>query len=77
MLIKILSLKLLNKYQKNVSPYLKKNGYRCVYKITCSQYAVNSLTDHNEFKALLLIIARLLSCNPINAFIYSKKGNLI
>ena len=27
---------LLRKYQKSISPFLKKNGYRCLFNPTCS-----------------------------------------
>lgn len=44
-------------------------GYKCVFQPTCSEYATNCLRKYNLFKANILIIYRLLSCNPINSFI--------
>ena len=77
MLIKTLSLKLLKKYQANISPFFEKNGYHCLYNITCSQYAVHCFTNYNEFKAIFLVIIRLLSCNPVNAYLHSRRKEII
>jgi len=62
-------LKLIKNYQITIVPYLKKIGYRCIFQPTCSEYATNCLRKYNLFKANILIIYRLLSCNPINSFI--------
>lgn len=75
--VKQILLNLLEKYQINVSPYLKNNGYRCLYKATCSQYAVQCLKNYNVIKAIILFAIRLLSCNPINAYLLHKKGELV
>lgn len=60
---------LLKKYQKNISPFLKKNGYKCLFNPSCSEYAFLCLKKYNLFKAIPLIFGRLLSCNPINAYL--------
>ena len=41
----------------------------CRYIPSCSQYAVETIEKYNIFKALYLIIKRLIKCNPM-----SKKG---
>lgn len=53
-------------YQREISPGLPR---RCKYQPTCSAYAVESLRIHGFCKGILLIIWRLLRCNP-----WSKGG---
>lgn len=67
---------LLRKYQKSISPLLKKNGYRCLFNPSCSEYAFLCLERHSLLKAFLLIVGRLLSCNPINAYIKNNRKEL-
>ena len=43
--------------------------YQCRFQPTCSNYALKALEEHNLVKAILLIIYRLLRCNP-----FSKGG---
>ena len=38
----------------------------CRFYPTCSNYAIEALETYNIFKALYLIIKRLLKCNPFN-----------
>jgi putative membrane protein insertion efficiency factor len=45
-------------------------GGCCRYEPSCSQYAVECLSQFNGFKALLLISKRLLRCRPGAAFGY-------
>jgi len=66
-------LELLQKYQKNISPYFKKNGYHCVFQQTCSQYAVETLKKNNIVTAIIFITIRLFSCNPINAYLHIRR----
>jgi len=55
-------LKLLVKFYRYViSPLLPQ---RCIYYPTCSTYAMEALEVHGGFKGLILIIKRILSCNP-------------
>lgn len=67
----------IKKYQTTLSPQLQKHGVECIFKPSCSQYAVDVLEKYNIFKAIPLIIYRLLSCNPINAHLKLKSKNLI
>jgi uncharacterized protein len=70
-------LDLLDKYQTTISPYFKKNGYKCLFVPTCSVYAVNCLKKYSTIKALSLIIMRVLSCNPINVFLHTRRKEAI
>ena len=66
---------LVKKYQHEISPKLEERGVKCIHEKSCSKYAVDVLEKHNVLTAMVLIIFRLLSCNPINA--HFKKKNLI
>ncbi|MFA9290018.1 MAG: membrane protein insertion efficiency factor YidD [Solirubrobacteraceae bacterium] len=48
-------------YQGAISPYI---GSNCRYTPTCSQYAIQALTNHGLFYGSFLSIKRILSCNP-------------
>jgi uncharacterized protein len=63
---------LIKKYQKIFSPILKREGYKCLFKPSCSQYALSCLEQNNWLKASALITIRLLKCNPINAYLKNK-----
>lgn len=68
---------LIKKYQDIISPVLKRKGYQCLFKPTCSQYALTCLKRHHLLKALPLITRRLLSCNPVNAYLKHNRKELI
>lgn len=57
---------LIRGYQKFISPFLPAS---CKYAPTCSQYAVESLQKHGICKGIVLILWRILRCNP-----WSKGG---
>ena len=42
---------------------------RCIYTPSCSAYALEALKKRNVFVAIILIIYRILRCNP-----FSKGG---
>lgn len=63
---------LIKKYQENWSPELQEQGIKCLFKPSCSNYALIVLNKYRLPKALILITYRLLSCNPINAYLKSK-----
>jgi len=62
-------IKAIESYQLDISPYIQSYGFNCLFKPSCSQYALIMLKKHNLFYALYLISLRLLSCNPINGSI--------
>ena len=64
-MIKKLLIKLIKWYQ--ATPLSSHNN--CKYIPSCSNYALDALNEYNTFKALGLIIWRLLRCNP-----FSKGG---
>ncbi|MBS4024940.1 MAG: membrane protein insertion efficiency factor YidD [Clostridia bacterium] len=50
-------------YQKGISPLLPP---RCRFYPTCSQYAKETLEKKGIVKGILLIIWRIMRCNPFN-----------
>lgn len=64
--MKALLIKLIKFYRKFISSSLRAE---CKYTPTCSVYALEVLEKRNIFSALLLIVWRLLRCNP-----FSKGG---
>ena len=69
MLINI-SIKIINFYQKTISPDHSKiwksfyAGWYCKYYPTCSEYAKKSLQKHWFFKGLFMSTKRVIKCNP-------------
>ncbi|HOK39940.1 MAG TPA: membrane protein insertion efficiency factor YidD [bacterium] len=49
-------------YQKYISIFIPPV---CRFEPSCSEYAILSLKKYNLFKALLLIIKRIIRCNPL------------
>ena len=64
-MIKKLLIKLIKWYQ--AAPLRSHNN--CKYIPSCSNYALDALNEFNTFKAVGLIIWRILRCNP-----FSKGG---
>ncbi|HAH67656.1 MAG: membrane protein insertion efficiency factor YidD [Gammaproteobacteria bacterium] len=48
-------------YQKFISPYFPAS---CRYFPTCSQYAIEAIDQHGSIKGSILMILRILRCNP-------------
>ena len=73
--MKKLVLKLINFYQKRISPCSSK---KCRFIPTCSEYAKICFERFNIFYASFLTIKRLLKCNPFFEIGYDpvpeKKG---
>lgn len=70
-----IAIKAIKYYQSHWSPKLAERGVHCIYETTCSQYALSKFQKHNIFLASILTVARLLSCNPINATLKSRRIN--
>ena len=49
-------------YRKYITHILKS---RCIYTPSCSVYALEALKKRNLFDALILIIWRIIRCNPL------------
>ena len=60
-MISKLLIRLIRFYQKFISPLL---GQSCRFHPTCSQYAVEALSNHGALKGSSLAIKRILKCNP-------------
>ena len=60
-MISKLLIRLIRFYQKFMSPLL---GQNCRFHPTCSQYAVEALSNHGASKGSFLAIKRILKCNP-------------
>ncbi len=57
---------LIKAYKKYVSPY---KGTKCPYFPSCSDYGIAAVEKHGIFMGCLLILWRILRCNP-----FSKGG---
>lgn len=55
---------LIKKYQAILSPLLTYLGVRCVYRPTCSQYAIRCLRENSVRVAIPLILKRIINCKP-------------
>lgn len=50
-------------YRYTISPYL---GSCCIFKVSCSKYAIYVLKRFKFYIGLILIIRRILRCNPFS-----------
>ena len=62
-MIKRLCIKLIEFYQKKISPDL---GHRCKYYPTCSEYTRQAIDKYGIIKGSFLGIKRILKCNPFS-----------
>ena len=56
-------------YKKHISIFLEKNGVKCKFYPTCSEYAIQALEKYGFLKGMFLTIKRFFKCNP-----FSKGG---
>ena len=49
-------------YQKTFSKII---GFKCIYRPSCSNYALECLIKYNIIRALILITLRLIRCNAL------------
>lgn len=56
-------------YKKHISIFFEKYGVKCKYYPTCSEYAMQAVEKYGALKGGILILKRLLKCNP-----FSKGG---
>lgn len=61
-----LLIKLIEFYQKAISPWLGSRGVHCKYYPTCSEYSRQAIEKYGIFKGLVLSIKRILKCNPLS-----------
>lgn len=62
-MVKKFLLLLLKFYRKYVTHILKS---RCIFTPSCSVYAIEALNKRNLFDASILIVWRILRCNPLS-----------
>ena len=60
---------LIEKYQKHVSIFFEKNGIKCKFYPSCSEYTKQAIQKYGAVKGIFLGIKRILRCNP-----FSKGG---
>ncbi len=60
-------LKMIDNYQKNISPNTEK---KCRFIPTCSEYAKIAFKRYNIFYAGILTVWRLIRCNPFHKLAY-------
>ena len=62
-------IKIISFYKHRVSVFFEKNGIKCKYYPTCSEYAIQALEKYGFWKGSVLATKRVLRCNP-----FSKGG---
>ncbi|HHU77768.1 MAG: membrane protein insertion efficiency factor YidD [Caldicoprobacterales bacterium] len=61
--MKNILIKLIQFYQKGVSPWLPPS---CRFYPTCSHYSMQAIEKYGSVKGLILSIKRILKCNPLH-----------
>lgn len=56
-------------YKKHISIYFEKEGIKCKYYPTCSEYSMQAYEKYGFIRGTCLSIKRILKCNP-----FSKGG---
>ena len=64
---------ILDWYKQRLSPRIAEQGIHCIYEQTCSEYAKQQFESKPISIAFAKTTWRLLSCNPINAYIKNKE----
>ena len=67
--MKVILIKLIEWYKKNISLWLESKNIKCKYYPTCSDYTKQAIQKYGCLKGLRLGIFRILRCNP-----FSKGG---
>lgn len=62
-------IKLIEFYQKVISPFMSFHGSNCKYYPTCSEYTKQAIKKYGVFKGILIGTKRITRCNP-----FSKGG---
>ena len=62
-------IKVIEFYQRYISPFFHQIGVRCKFYPTCSEYTKSAILKYGVFKGLRLGVIRILKCNP-----FSKGG---
>ncbi len=56
-------------YQKHISVFFEKNGVKCKFYPSCSEYSLQAIEKYGCIKGIFLSIKRIIRCNP-----FSKGG---
>lgn len=67
--MKKLLINIIKFYKKHISIFFEKNGVKCKFYPTCSEYAIQAIDKYGTIKGLFLTIKRIIRCNP-----FSKGG---
>lgn len=61
--------KVIEWYQKKISPLLANRGVNCKFYPTCSEYTKQAIQKHGCILGILKGLVRIIKCNP-----FSKGG---
>lgn len=61
--LRLIPIGLIKTYQKVISPML---GPHCRFHPSCSQYAIEAITEHGVIVGSGLSVKRILKCHPFN-----------
>lgn len=64
--MKKIMIHLIRFYKKHISVFFEKNGIKCKFYPTCSEYAIQALEKYGFLKGTFLSIKRFFKCNPFN-----------
>ncbi|MFA4855324.1 MAG: membrane protein insertion efficiency factor YidD [archaeon] len=53
-------------HQKKISPYLNKNGIKCRFYPTCSEYGLIAIKKYGFIRGWIKTIKRIRRCRPDN-----------
>lgn len=67
--MKKITINIIKFYKKHISIFFEKNGVKCKFYPTCSEYAIQALEKKGFIKGTFFSIKRFLKCNP-----FSKGG---
>ena len=73
--MKNITIKIIKIYQKIPGPWHN----HCRYYPTCSEYAIEALSNYGFVKGIILSIRRIVRCNPFGGYGYDpvpKKGDI-
>ena len=69
MLFRKICIKIIEFYQRHISPIIKSTGINCKYYPSCSEYMKQAINKYGCVLGILKGIKRILKCNP-----FSKGG---
>ena len=67
--MKKILVKIINFYQKAISPFFSNLGIHCKYEPTCSEYMKQAINKYGSIKGVFIGTKRFIRCNP-----FSKGG---